>query len=49
MELGKEKGQGIASNQFISLSLPNDFTHLLKIDIHKKGSLINYLNSFPFS
>ncbi|MEC8624855.1 MAG: hypothetical protein VXY34_08555 [Bdellovibrionota bacterium] len=46
MELGKEKGQGIARNQFISLSLPNDFTHLLKIDIHKKGSLINYLNSY---
>ena len=46
MELGEVKSQGIARNKFISLSLPNDFTHLLKIDIHKKGSLINYLNSY---
>tara|TARA_Y100001970_G_C14189115_1_gene834305 strand:- start:1140 stop:1901 length:762 start_codon:yes stop_codon:yes gene_type:complete len=46
MELGEEKSPGIEINRFVSLSLPNDFTHLLKMDIHKKGSLINYLNSY---
>ena len=46
MELGEDKSQTTEGHQFISLSLPNDFTHLLKIDIHKKGSLINFLNSY---
>lgn len=46
MVISEEKSRENVDNKFISLSLPDDFTHLLKIDIHKKGSLINYLNSY---
>ena len=46
MELDEEISHGSEGLKFTSLGLPNDFTYLLKVDIHKKGSLINYLNSY---
>ena len=46
MELDEEKSHVIEGHHFISVGLPNDLTHLLKVDIHKKGTLVNFLNSY---
>ena len=34
------------TKKFKSISLPDYFTYLLKIDIHKKGSLTQFLNTY---
>ena len=41
--LGKKMEQ---TKNFKSISLPDYFTYLLKIDIHKKGSLTQFLNTY---
>ena len=46
MELDEKISHRSKDQKFISLGLPNDFTYLLKIDIHKKGTLVKYLYSY---
>ena len=46
MDLDEKISHRSKDQKFISLGLPNDFTYLLKIDIHKKGTLVKYLYSY---